>query len=209
MYRRVIFGELLEKLRDVNDFLKAYRDHAICMVNPLRSRLAASKSLLSILTNPGYDHLFAQKENETKRQHIPWTRRMLDAERFYGGKKVYLIDFLKDEKESLILKPAEGYGGKDVTIGRETRDDDWNHTIDKALKADWVIQEFVNPSIMSVPTIVNHKLEFVNKKMNTGSFVFDGTYAGSLSRLSEETVINVSRGGGLIPTVACEGEINR
>ena len=209
LYRRVIFNELLEKLRDVNDFLRAYKDRAVCVVNPLSSRLAASKELLSIMTNPGYDHLFSAKENETRHQHIPWTRRIIDAEKFYGGKKSYLIDFLKDEKETLVLKPADGYGGKDVTIGPETRDEEWNHTIDKALKSNWVVQEFVSPTFMTVPTIVNHKIDFVTKKVNTGCFVFNGTYAGSLSRLSEESVVNVSRGGGLIPAVVCEAEINR
>lgn len=209
LYRRVIFNELLEKLRDVNDFVRAYKDRAVCVVNPLSSRLASSKALLSILTNPAYDHLFSAKENEIRHQHIPWTRRVVDAERFYGGKKVYLINFLKDEKETLVLKPSDGYGGKDVTIGRETRDEDWNLTIDKALKSNWVVQEFVVPPFMTVPTVVNHKLEFVAKKMNTGCFVFNGTYAGSLSRLSDESVVNVSRGGGLIPAVVCEAEINR
>ncbi len=209
LYRRAIFNELLEKLRDVNDMMRAYKDRAVCMVNPLRSRLASSKALLSILTNPGYDHLFSATENEIKRQHIPWTRRVLDAERFYGGKKAYLIDFLKDEKDTLVLKPAEGYGGKDVTIGSETRDEEWNHTIDKALKSSWVVQEFVNPPFMTVPTIINHKLEFTAKKMNTGCFVFNGVYAGSLSRLSDESVVNVSRGGGLVPAIVCESEINR
>ena len=209
LYRRVIFNELLEKIREVNDLVRAYRDRAVCIVNPLRSRLASSKAILSVFTNPGYDHFFSAKENEIKEHHVLWTRCMSDAEKFYGRKKIYFVDFLKDEKETLVLKPAEGYGGKEVTIGRETRDEEWNHTIDKAIKSNWVVQEFAAPPMMMVPTLVNHKIEFVAKRINTGCFVFNGIYAGSLSRLSDETVVNVSRGGGLVPTVTCESEINR
>lgn len=209
VYRRAIFNELLEKLRDVNDLIKAYKDRAVCMVNPLRSRLASSKAMFSILTNPAYDRFFSAEENEIKREHLPWTRRLSDADHFFGLKKIYLVDFLKDEKDTLVLKPAEGYGGKEVTIGGETRDDEWNQTLDKAIKSNWVVQEFVKVPFMVVPIILNHKLEFAAKKMNTGCFVFDGSYAGSFSRLSDETVINVSRGGGLVPTVVSEGEINR
>ena len=209
VYRRVIFNELLEKLRDVGDFIRAYKDRAVCVANPLRSRLAASKALLSILTNPAYDHLFSAKENEIKHQHLPWARRIVDAENFYGGKKGYLIDFLKDEKENLVLKPADNYNAKDVTIGAETRDEDWNLAIDKALKSNWMIQEFISPPFMTVPTVINHKIEFSAKKMNTGCFVFNGAYGGSISRLSDETVVNVSRGGGLVSTLLCESEINR
>ena len=209
LYRRAAFSELLEKIRDVNDLIRAYKDRAICMVNSFRSPLASSKSILSLFTNPAYDYLFSAKENEIKHQYMPWTRRMVDAERFYGGKKIYFVDFLKDEKDTLVLKPSESNGGREVTIGAETRNEEWNHTIDKAMKSNWVVQEFVNPPFIMVPTVVNHKIEFTGKKINTGCFVFNGAFAGSLSRLSDESVVNVSRGGGLIPAVISESEINR
>ncbi len=202
--RRVIFDELLERLDEVEDLIKAYKEHAICMANPLRSRLAGTKALLSILTNPEYDHFFTENENKVKREYIPWTRRLTDAEDFYGRKKIYLIDFLKDEKETLVLKPSFSYGGKDVKIGRETRDDDWNAAIDKALKGDWVVQEYVDIPIMTVPVVVNNRLDFAYKKHTFNFFVFGGKYAGAFTRLSDESVITVARGGGLIPSIVPE-----
>ena len=204
VFRRAIFDELLDRLDECEDLIKAYRDHAICMVNPLRSRLASTKALLSILTNPEYDHFFTENENKIKRECIPWTRRLVDAEDFYGGKKIYLIDFLKDEKETLVLKPSSGYGGKDVKIGKETHDDDWNATIDKALKGDWVVQEYVNIPILTVPVVINNKLDFEYKKYNFNILVYGGKYVGGFSRLSDESVINVARGGGLIPSLVSE-----
>lgn len=204
VYRRVVFDELLDHLDEMTDLIKAYRDRAICMVNPLRSRLAGTKALLSVLTNSEYDHFFTESENKIKREYIPWTRRMTDAEDFYGRKKIYLIDFLKDEKETLVLKPASGYGGKDVSIGRETTDDDWNRIIDKALKGEWVVQEYINIPKISIPVVVNNKLDFEYKKFNYNILVNNGKYAGGFSRLSDESVINVARGGGLIPSLASE-----
>lgn len=144
-----------------------------------------------------------------KRLHLPWTRRLIDADKFYGGKKIYLIDFLKDEKETLILKPSLGYGGKGVVIGRETKDEDWNQAIDRAVKGEYVVQEFVNIPIFSVPVVVNRKLELGYKKINLNCLVCGSKLAGSLSRLSDESVINVARGGGLVPTVAGEIEVDR
>ena len=204
VYRRARFDEIMERLDEVGDLIKAYRDRAVCMVNPLRARLAGTKALLSILTNPEYDHFFTENENKLKREHIPWTRRLTDAEDFYGGKKIYLIDFLKDEKETLVLKPSASEGGKDVTVGRETRDEDWNGVIDKALKGDWVVQEYVNIPIMTVPRAVNEKLDFDYKKYNFNALVFGGKYAGGFVRLSDESVINVARKGGLIPSLTAE-----
>ncbi|MBI4550032.1 MAG: glutathionylspermidine synthase family protein [Candidatus Omnitrophica bacterium] len=204
LYRRVIFEELVEKLDEVEDMIKAYRNRHVCMVNPLRSKLAGSKAVLSLLTNPGYDRFFTAEENRVKANHLPWTRRIEDAERFYGGKKIYLIDFLKDEKETLVLKPSEGYNGKDVTIGCETREEDWNRAIDRALKGDWVVQEFVPIPVITVPVVVNSRLDFAYKKINFNSFVLGSKYAGSFSRVSDDSVINVARNGGLMTALTVE-----
>ena len=209
IYRRVNFDELLERLDEARDFIRAYQEKAVCVVNPLRSRLGSTKSLLSILTNPEYDHFFTEEENRIKREHLPWTRRLLDADQFYGGKKIYLVDFLKDEKETLILKPAFGYGGKGVYIGRDTKDEDWNSAIDQALKGEYVVQEFVNIPIITLPIVVNRKLDFAYKKINLNCLVCGGKLSGSFSRVSDESVINVARGGGLIPTLAGEIEPDR
>ncbi len=204
IYRRAIFDEILERLDELQDLIKAYRDRAVCMVNPLRSRLASTKAILSILTNPEYDHFFTETENKTKREHLPWTRRMMDAEDFYGRKKIYLIDFLKDEKDTLVLKPSAESDGRGVTIGRETPDSDWNEAIDKALKGDWVVQEFVNIPILTVPILVNHKLDFAYKKYNFSLFVSSGKYAGASVRVSDESMINIAKGGGLMTVLPAE-----
>lgn len=204
LYRRMSLQEIIDRADEVDDMLKAYRDRAVCMVNPLRSALASTNALLSILTNPEYEHFFTESENRIKRDYLPWTRRLADAEDFYGRKKVYLIDFLKDEKETLVLKPSTGEGAQGVLIGRETPDGDWNAAIDKALKEDWVVQEFVNVPIMTVPSPVNNKLDFEYKKYNFNLFTCAGKYSGSFVRLSDDDKIKVSRGGGMIPALASE-----
>ncbi|OGW72475.1 MAG: hypothetical protein A2Y02_03225 [Omnitrophica bacterium GWA2_52_12] len=204
MLRRVFFDELLERIDEVEDLIKAYESQAVCMVNSLRARLAGSKAIHAILTNPAYEHFFTEIENQAKREYIPWTRRISDAEDFYGRSKTYLIDFLKDEKDSLVLKPSMGHGGRDVSLGCETRDDDWNVAIARALKEDWVVQEYVHVPILTVPALINNKLDFAYKKYNFNMLVFGGKYAGAFTRLSDESVINVARQGGLIPSLAPE-----
>ncbi|HOW87912.1 MAG TPA: glutathionylspermidine synthase family protein [Candidatus Omnitrophota bacterium] len=203
IYRCVAFDELVERLDEVQDLLRAYKDKAVCMVNPLRSRLASSKSAFSLLTTPEFDRFFTENENEIKRQHLPWTRCLSAAEDFYGHRKVFLIDFLKDEKETVVLKPSgSSHGARNVAIGRETPDSDWNAVVDRALKEeDWVIQEYVSVPAMTVPEVVNQKLDFIYKKYNFNLLVFGGKYAGGFARLSDESVINVATGGGLMPAI--------
>lgn len=202
VYRRAAFDELLERLDEVQDLLRAYRDKAVCMVNPLRSRLASNKTIFSLLTTPDCERFFTENENAMKQAHLPWTRSFSDAEDFYGHRKVFLIDFLKDEKEAIVLKPASSHGQRRVYIGRETPDSDWNAAVDRAIKEeDWVIQEQVSVPVMTVPDVVNQKLDFAYKKYNFNMLVFGGKYAGGFVRLSDESVINVATGGGLMPAL--------
>ncbi len=207
--RRAALEELVSRLDEVQDFVRAYRDRAVCVVNSLRSWLASTPVISTILSNPEFDHLFTEHENKMKRECIPWTRSVDQAEAFYGGKKMYLINFLKDEKENLVLKPSGGYAGKGILIGRDTRDPDWNEAIDRALKNNGVIQQYVNVPIMTVPEIVNKKLDFAYKRYNFNALVFGGKYAGGFTKLSQEMVINVTRSGGVIPAIASESVPDR
>jgi len=204
LYRRVVFSELAERLDDVSEMIRACKDRTVCMVNPFRSALAGTKGVLSVLTNPAYESLFTDEENKVKRNYFPWTRRMRDAENFYGERKIYLIDFLKDEKDTLVLKPSEGYGGKDVWIGAETRGEDWNAVIDRALKGDWVVQDFVPVPVVTMPVLVNDRLDFLYKKITFSSFVFGEKTVQGFSRVGDDSVIAVARNGGLIPCMGAE-----
>jgi len=204
VYRRAIFGELWQKREQVKDFLRAYALGKVCVVNPLRSRLAANKAALSILTNPIYNGLFSSEEINIRETHVPWTRRVLDTNKVYNGRKVVLKHMIETRRNDFVLKPADSYGGKNVNIGLETHPALWKKILNRILagRRDWVVQEYVDIPEMTVPVIKNGSAAIVSKKVNINPFVFNGRYAGSMARLSDERVINVSAGGGLIPVVS-------
>ena len=79
----------------------------------------------------------------------------------------------------------------------------------KLLKSDWVVQEYVNIPIMTVPEVINGKLDFAYKKYNFNLLVFGDKYAGGFTRLSDESVINVARGGGLVPALATDALLEK
>ena len=58
--------------------------------------------------------------------------------------------------------------------------------------------------IMTVPAVINNKLDFAYKKFNFNMLVCGGKYSGGFTSLSDESVINVARGGGLIPSIGTE-----
>ncbi len=207
IYRRAIFRELMERYDEVQDFIKAYKAGKVCVVNPFRSRLASIKAVLAIVTNSKrFRHLFTDEENKVIKRHVPWTRRVLDKETTIDGKEVSLINHVITHRENLVLKPTDSYGGKDVLIGRETGQDEWEALIKRIAldRQDWVVQRFVDITRIRVPVEDSGGINYVEKKFNINPFVFNGEYAGSIARYSDKSVINVSAGGGLVPVIACE-----
>ncbi|MBU0506305.1 MAG: circularly permuted type 2 ATP-grasp protein [bacterium] len=202
VYRRVIFRELMEKSDECQDFIKAFKDGKVCVVNPFRSRLASNKAILSIITNlKKYGAFYTKEEQKIIKTHIPWTRRVLNHETFYHDGLVFLKGYIRRNREKLVLKPSDSYGGKNVVIGCECSQEKWETLTHRILnnKEDWVVQRYVPIPEIMVPVIQNNTITLKKKKYNINPFVFGDRYAGSMSRLSDQSVINVSAGGGMVP----------
>lgn len=54
------------------------------------------------------------------------------------------------------------------------------------------------------PAIEDGRLVVRERHFNINPFAIGGRYAGMITRISTEPVINVSAGGGLLPCVAVE-----
>lgn len=204
VYRRVIFKELMERIDQVREFIEADHEAKVCVVNPLRSRLASTKGILSIITNlKDYKQFFTEEEIHIINRHIPWTRRVIDMQTHYEDNPVFLYRHIIAHKDGLVLKPADSYGGRDVMIGCESDQDTWNNLVHRIIRnhEDWVVQKYVPITEMTVPIQRNNIVSLVSKKFNVNPFVLNHQYAGSMARLSDESVINVSAGGGLVPVM--------
>ncbi len=153
-----------------------------------------------------FKDLFTEEENCIIKKHIPWTRRVLDMQTHYDGNQIFLKKHIISHQDSLVLKPSDSYGGKNVTIGRETDEATWANLVGSILKnkEDWVVQRHVAISEMTVPVVEGEGIAMAAKKYNINPFVFAHRYAGSVARLSDQSVINVSAGGGLVPVMNYE-----
>lgn len=65
----------------------------------------------------------------------------------------------------------------------------------------WVVQDFVDIPTGDFPE-VGDSVRFKDKYVNINPFALNGNYSGTITRVSESQVINVSAGGGLVPTLA-------
>ncbi len=201
IYRRVIIRELLEKADEVAGFIEGVKKGLACVCNPFRSFIVGNKKVLSLLRDPRFQGIYDREELEVIAKTVPWTRVLADAEATYEGEKVGLRDFVSRKKDQLVLKAANSYGGKDVFLGNETAQDRWDEVIAaKIASEEWVVQEYV-PIPRAVFPVIERSVALRPKKVNINPFALLGHYGGTITRISDHSIINVSAGGGLVPTL--------
>src|SRR5689334_18082903 len=140
VYKRLLVNEYLPIIDEYPALLQAYRAGAICMVNSFRSKLIHKKAVFSVLTSARYTALFNDDEKAAIRNHVPWTRRVRDEATDYFGKQTDLLEFITGNRDRLVLKPNDDYGGHGITIGwNELR---WEEALRSALlNGDYLVQE--------------------------------------------------------------------
>jgi glutathionylspermidine synthase len=201
VYRRALLEELVEHPAGEH-LVAAARDGRAAVVNPFRARVANNKKLFALLEDPRFAHLVDPQEVDAIRATIPWTRVLRPGRVTYGDWVVDLLSFTSDNRERLVLKPASDYGGHGVSLGMETSQADWDTILEAhADRADYVVQEYIPVPEEMFPTVEDGHVQMRLKRFNINPFGIGGHYAGMITRISDQAVINVSAGGGLLPSV--------
>jgi hypothetical protein len=93
VYKRLVVGEMLERLGTENVLVQAARDRAVCVANGFELQLAFRKNLFALLSDPVHSNLFEEDVQRAIRDHIPWTRRVLEGKSYYEGQTVVFLPF--------------------------------------------------------------------------------------------------------------------
>lgn len=195
LYKRVIIHEFLEKCGEHHPLARAYADGNLCMANSFRAKVAHKKAGFAILSDQRYADLFTPSENEVIRKHIPWTRTVRRQTTSFHGVDLELTEIMKTERERLVLKPNDDYGGHGVVIGWETEPETWEHAIAQALDGSYVVQERVPVKKVAMPMFTD-RVRSEEMFVDFNPFLFRNKVEGALVRLSASSLCNVSSGGG-------------
>jgi uncharacterized circularly permuted ATP-grasp superfamily protein len=200
VYRRGVLSELLAREAEVEAFLRAYRDGLCVFVNGFRCHLSEDKAFFGLLTDEAFSGLLTAEERRFVVGCVPWTRKLEERKTLREGNEVDLVPFVIRFREGLVLKPAHGYGGQSVYVGDETSAADWEKAVLAAVGSAWVVQERVTIPEELFPVVENALLSFQPRKLNANPFYVRGAEVGAVARASQSSVINVSAGGGSVPT---------
>ena len=115
----------------------------------------------------------------------------------YGEEAIDLLPWIHGNREHLVLKPNDEYGGTGIVLGWEVDDTEWERAVQTALEEPFIVQERITLPHEPYPSLVDGRVEFAERITDTAPFVFHGAYMdGCLTRLSTDSLVNVTAGGG-------------
>jgi hypothetical protein len=202
VYRRVLQHEFLAKYDLEHPLVRAYAAGAVCVVNPFRTKPVHTKLIMALLSDedgPAAGLLDAE-ERAAVREHVPWTRVVRGGVTRYADQQVPLMTFAQRNRERLVLKPNDDYGGQGVLLGWETDQAAWDRALAAAQAAPYVIQERVPVPEEFYPTWSRDEgLQITPRYVDSDPCVYGDSALGCLTRIAATALLNVSAGGGAAP----------
>lgn len=208
-YKRVLTSELLEQPEAARATIQAYEAGKICVINSFRAKFLHKKMSLGLMHDDANAHLFDAHELDVIRRHIPWTRKVAEGYTTLDGQKIDLLPYIAENREGLVMKPNDEYGGKGVLIGWASTPEEWTRGIQEALASSFVVQAAVQLDQESYPYYDQQAgVSFRDLTADLDPFVFGTDTSGILTRLSAAALLNVTAGtGSVVPTMVVEKEL--
>jgi uncharacterized circularly permuted ATP-grasp superfamily protein len=197
IYKRVLITELVERGGLDHPVVRAVRDGAVCMVNPFRCKILHKKASLAVLSDERNAAMFAESEQDAIAAHIPWTRVVEERRTEFHGEEIDLLEFALRNRQRLVLKPNDEYGGSGIVLGWDVDDAGWEAALRLAREEPYIVQERIALPEEAYPSLVDGRVVVSDRIIDTAPFCFHGGYVdGCLTRLSSDPLVNVTAGSG-------------
>ena len=197
IYKRVLIDELVIRMGMDNPVVRAVRDGAVCMVNPFRCKVLYKKASLAVLGDERNAGLFTAEQRAAVEACIPFTRVVEERKTSFHGEEVDLLPWAEANREQLVLKPNDDYGGRGIVLGWLVGADEWRDALKTALETPYVVQERIVLPKEPFPSWVDGRLEVYDRMVDIAPFVTASDHMdGGLSRIATDPLLNVTAGGG-------------
>jgi hypothetical protein len=204
LYRRVLVNDITSHPAECAALVRACEARAVCMANSFRCKIPHKKAFFAVLTDPRHAGLFSEREHAMIASHVPWTRVVRESRTSKGAERFELVSWIRRNRENLVMKPNDEYGGAGVTLGWETNEAAWDAALQEALAAPdgtWIVQERIAIRREVFPWFQGGgDAVMTDMLVDMAPYLFLGKLAGFLTRLSATGLANVTSGGGQVPS---------
>ena len=159
------------------------------------------KSCFEVFTDSRFAQYFSVDERNIFRHHVLWTRLLREGRTTDPTNEIIdLLEFVRENREILVIKPNRSYGGENILIGPSVTDGEWVDAIELALKEPgaWVVQRLAKISVYEFPVIAD------DGSVQAAPFYVVVGLAPTkygvavLGRASQKQVVNVAQRGGML-----------
>ncbi|MCL2200030.1 MAG: glutathionylspermidine synthase family protein [Defluviitaleaceae bacterium] len=196
VYRRAVTCDVIRFKDDVQPFLQAARDNAVCIVGHFRTQIIHNKAVFKILRMSETLSFLSEAEREYVLRHIPETLPLESG-------KFDLSEVLTN-KDAWIIKPEDLYGSRGVFAGVDETPQSWEKAVRDTIDTGYLLQQFC-------PPYQTENLDFTEspcpqfKMYNniTGLFVYNGKLQGIYSRAGLMGTISPFTRGLTVASLVC------
>src|SRR4051812_45446991 len=111
------------------------------MVNPFSCKPLHKKASLAVLTDERHAAMFTAAQRDVIARHVPWTGVVEERHTTREGRDIDLVPWIGDNREQLVLKPNDDYGGAGIVLGWEVDTATWEIAVTRALTQPYIVQE--------------------------------------------------------------------
>ena len=182
VYRRIVTFELIENIKDIPDFIQAYKDEAFCCIGSIKSQIIHNKIIFKILHDEDTLEFLSEEERDYVKNHIPYTGE------FREDRSVY--EKVLSNKEKYIMKPLDLNASRGVYTGRDLSQDEWKEKLDESWNKDYIYQEFVDPYPREFVVFEDEEVKVEEFGSIVGIFMYKEKFAGMYTRIGKENIIS-------------------
>jgi len=197
VYRRAVTSDIMLHYDEVQAFINAVTDGAVCCAGHFRTQVIHNKSIFKILHQAETLAFLTPHECDFVRAHIPKTYAM----------NAGMFDYtdVVNHRAHWIIKPEDGYGSGGVYAGMDFDDEGWRALIRKYINKGYIVQEYcdvyqsenVDFNYLSDP----HDAKPGMYNNITGMFVYCGKLAGIYSRAGQQGTISSYTDGKTLASI--------
>lgn len=204
IWRYCIVVDLLQYWDDVQGLVEALRARKVTMIGSFATQIAHDKQLFAVLRDARTSAFLDDDERAFVEEHIPYTAFLDDP--------ALDIEAVRRFPAEWVIKPTDWYASKNVVVGVDCSEQQWNEHIDACLAdlaagegSPFIVQRFIEP--YDTPAIPLYgALEDLTAPPRPfgnliGLYSHAGSFAGTYLRQGPHGVIGSAREGLVAPVL--------
>lgn len=206
--KRVLVTDLASRADEVPALVEALRRRWVLALNPVAVQAVTTKCLLALFWEGRFDGVLSRRARAVWARHIPFTMRVRDGRFLHGDRRFDIVPWIVANREQLVLKPADAWGAEGVTLGWHCNEAEWEAALAEGLRTgDHVVQERVDIPQETYPDADEGVLRYRPMRTEISPYTFHPRVTAEiLARMSDNDLMNVKTGGGVVATYVVDGE---